>query len=77
MAPPLRRVETTGRPELVGLERSVQQHLDGLRGDIRDLDAGSVAYTPSNPADWVSPAPTTAQEALDRLAASAGAHPVP
>jgi hypothetical protein len=31
--------------------------------------ANGIGYVPSTPANWVSPAPTTVQEALDRLAA--------
>lgn len=31
---------------------------------------GTINYTPTTPTDWVSPAPTTTQEALDRLAAA-------
>jgi hypothetical protein len=30
-------------------------------------DSGG-AYTPADPSQWAAPAPTTAQEALDRLA---------
>jgi hypothetical protein len=36
-----------------------------------------VAYTPTTPADWVAPAPTTITNAIDRLAAAGGVHPVP
>lgn len=32
--------------------------------------AVAVKYTPTTPADWAAPAPTTVQEALDRLAAA-------
>ncbi len=39
---------------------------------IRVNDAFGVAYTPSNPSDWIAPAPTTVQEALDRIAAQIG-----
>ncbi len=31
-------------------------------------DANGLAYTPNNPVNWVSPQPTTVQEALDRMA---------
>jgi Collagen triple helix repeat (20 copies) len=36
---------------------------------IRVDDAFGLAYTPSNPANWIAPPPTTVQEALDRIAA--------
>jgi len=36
---------------------------------IRVDDAFGLAYTPTNPLDWVAPPPTTVQEALDRIAA--------
>lgn len=39
-------------------------------------DAFGLAYSPTYPADWVAPAPTTVQEALDRLAAAQGG-PIP
>jgi hypothetical protein len=43
--------------------------------------AGGTSYTPGAPGDWASPAPTTVQSALDRLAAIArtlnGGTPVP
>lgn len=68
MAPPLRRLETTGRPELTGLERSVQEQLDGVRADMQ-------AYTPGVPGNWATRAPTTVAEALDRIAAALG--PIP
>jgi hypothetical protein len=38
-------------------------------------DAFGLAYTPGDASDWAAPAPTTLQEAIDRLAAQAG--PVP
>lgn len=36
---------------------------------IRVDDAFGLAYTPTNPGDWIAPPPTTVQEALDRIAA--------
>ena len=36
---------------------------------VRVNDAFGSAYTPTNPADWTAPPPTTVQEALDRIAA--------
>jgi hypothetical protein len=62
---------------MTGLERSVQTHLDGLRGDMTRLSASDIAYTPGDSTDWVSPAPTTLAQALDRLAAAGGVTPVP
>lgn len=43
-----------------------------IGGDILDSNGVSVlnVYTPSTPADWTSPAPTTISEAIDRLAAA-------
>lgn len=35
---------------------------------IIDGTEGNILYTPSSPADWSAPAPTTVQAALDRLA---------
>ncbi|MCH1627609.1 hypothetical protein MJG50_19925 [Fredinandcohnia sp. SECRCQ15] len=35
-------------------------------------DAFGLAYIPTNFSDWNVPAPTTVQEALDRIAASIG-----
>lgn len=70
MAPPLRRLATTGRAEHVELEGNMQRHLDGVRADMQ-------TYTPGNAAHWVAPAPTTIAQALDRLAAAGGVTPVP
>ena len=56
---------------------NVQRGFDGLFEDLSSLSAEDVAYTPGNSADWVSPAPTTVQQALDRLAAAGGVTPVP
>jgi hypothetical protein len=42
---------------------------------VRVNDASGEAYTPGNPGNWVAPAPTTVQEALDRIAAQIG--PIP
>lgn len=53
---------------MVGLERSVQQHLDGIRADMQ-------SYTPRDASAWTAPAPTTVAEALDRIAAALG--PIP
>jgi hypothetical protein len=39
--------------------------------------AASTGYTPTTPANWVPPLPTTVGEALDRLAAAGGVTPVP
>ena len=33
-------------------------------------DSGTTSYTPGTPGDWVAPAPTNAQDAMDRLAAA-------
>jgi hypothetical protein len=39
---------------------------------------GAGSYTPGAPGNWVGPAPTTLQQALDRIAANVGnAHPIP
>lgn len=67
---------TTGRPELVGLEGNVRRLGDQLHGQLLALDADDIAFSAA-PADWVAPVPTTLGEAVRRLAAAAGAHPVP
>jgi hypothetical protein len=36
---------------------------------VRVDDAFGLAYTPTNPGNWIAPPPTTVQEALDRIAA--------
>ena len=63
-------IEKSGRPELQTLEAAI----DRL---FASLDASSIPYTPAQRGDWVSPPPTTIQEALDRLAAAGGTTPVP
>lgn len=72
-----RRISPSGRPEHVQLEDNVQSITDALHNDIRNLSAADIAYTPANPSDWVSPAPTTVAQAFDRLAAAGGVTPVP
>jgi hypothetical protein len=40
--------------------------------------ANGLGYVPGVPGNWVGPAPTTVQQALDRIAANVGnAHPIP
>lgn len=68
---------TTGRPELEQLEANVRRALDQGHGQLGALDATDIAYAPGTPSNWVSPAPTTVQQALDRLAAAGGTVPVP
>jgi hypothetical protein len=50
---------------------SLQRTFDGVRADIDALAATAIAYTPGDATDWVAPAPTTVQQALDRLAEEA------
>lgn len=73
------KIESTGIPAPVLGQH--QRALNEVAADLDDLearlDASEIAYTPANSADWVSPAPTTVQAALDRLAAAGGVTPVP
>lgn len=76
------RLESTGIPPAqVGQHQrafdGVAADMDDLDGRITALDASQVAYTPADSADWVSPAPTTVADAIDRLAAAGGVTPVP
>lgn len=68
---------TTGRPELSALEGAVRDMGVDLHRQMTSLDASEISYSPGDAADWVSPAPTTLAEALDRLAAAGGVTPVP
>ena len=55
----------------------------GFTGAFSSLNvdtAAGVSYTPATPGNWASPAPTTAQNAIDRIAAVVsgnGATPIP
>jgi len=69
-------LSSTGNPDHVGLETNVRRALDQARGQMDGLSAADIAYS-ATPADWVSPPPTNLQQAVTRLAASAGVHPVP
>jgi hypothetical protein len=43
-------------------------------------DSGTTSYAPGTPGDWAAPAPTNAQDALDRMAAAVAvllAGPIP
>ena len=68
-------VEST--PGQEAMTQRIQRTFDGLHQDVSGLSASDIAYTPSNSSNWVSPAPTTLQQALDRLAAAGGTTPVP
>lgn len=68
---------STGRPELQALEGSARNTATQLYQHITTLDATEIAYTPGSSTAWVSPAPRTVAEALDRLAAAGGVTPVP
>jgi len=74
---PLPVLTTTGRPELSALEGSVRDMGTDLHRQMGELSAEDISYTPGDASDWVSPAPTTLAEALDRLAAAGGVTPVP
>lgn len=67
----------TGNPDHSTLEGNIRRSFDQVTAGVNGLAATGISYVPGNPSDWVSPAPTTVQQALDRLAAAAGAHPVP
>lgn len=43
----------------------VERGLANVRADLR---ATKIAYTPGDSTNWASPAPTTVQQALDRIA---------
>lgn len=63
-------IETTGKPEFEGLERSVQRLVDQMYGDARDLESAAAdasAYSGSG-SPWAPPRPATTQEAIARLA---------
>lgn len=77
---PVRLPTVEHTPGQEAMTNKIQRSLSGMRQDINDnlssLTAADIQFTP-NPADWVAPAPTNLQDAIRRLAASAGAHPVP
>ena len=56
--------------------REVQRALDGMRTDVSRLTAEDIAFE-ATPADWVAPVPTNLHQAITRLAAAGGTHPVP
>ena len=56
---------------------NVARDFGSLSERIDGLSAADIAYTPGDSSDWVAPAPTTLQQALDRLAAAGGVTPVP
>ena len=76
----LPHLTSTGDPGMVPMETATRRALDQMHaqfgGELDALTAASIPFA-ANAADWVAPAPTTVQEALRRLAAAAGAHPVP
>lgn len=61
---------STGRSEHVDLERNVRNALDQMRSQYLAMAASDVSYTPTTPSNWSGTAPTTVQQALDRLAAA-------
>lgn len=73
------KLESTGIPPAQAGQH--QRAFVEVAKDIDDLearlDAHEISYTPADSADWVSPAPTTIGDALDRLAAAGGVTPVP
>lgn len=70
MAP--RRVKLEAPPGLTPEAQSQwsaqQRAFDQVHADVSSLAAGDVAYTPGDSSKWASPAPTTTQQALDRMA---------
>lgn len=61
-----------------GAAISAQADYTGTLTLIFEQNAASAAYTPGDPTKWVGPAPTTVQQALDRIAANTtNAHPIP
>lgn len=63
-----RALERTGGA-METAENNIERALSRMRSDL-DGNAQPRAYTPGDATDWASPAPTTIQEALDRLAAA-------
>lgn len=64
-------LERGGRPEYEDADSRTQRALDGINGDLREVEAmatDATRYSASG-ADWVAPAPTTTQEAITRIAA--------
>lgn len=57
-----------GSAQLGALQGDIERGLTSIRGDLDGLQASGVAYTPARPADWAGTAPTTQQEATDRIA---------
>ncbi len=48
------------------LQGDIDRALSRIRGDLSSLNGEGVAYTPADPDLW-DPAPSTVQEALDRI----------
>ena len=69
-------LEQTGDPSHTQLHGNIQRTFDRLTSSVNAVTAASIPFS-ANAADWVAPAPTNVQDALRRLAAAAGAHPVP
>lgn len=69
-----------GPPELSALQDRLGPLLERISGDTESAassteEAGTAdgtSYTPAVAADWTGTAPTTVQEALDRIAAALG-----
>ncbi len=72
-------LERSGRPELAPVEDAVQRLFDQQGLDAQDIDAAADGYS-ATASDWASPAPTTKNEAITRLAAAVAgllAGPIP
>lgn len=71
---------SSGDPKLSQFEGAVRdmgtQIHQQFGAELDGLDASRIPFT-ATAADWVAPPPTTVAQALARLAAAAGAHPVP
>jgi len=61
---------STGNPDHVQLETAVRRALDQARRQTIDAATDAESYQAGSPTDWASPAPTTQDAALNRLAAA-------
>lgn len=70
---------TSGEEAAIRAHGSTSRVFGSIERDVAALEARTARDIPfeADPADWVAPVPTTVHDALRRLAASAGVHPVP
>jgi hypothetical protein len=74
--PPIRKPIIEQTPGQEAMTSRLQRTLNNVHQDVSNITASDIPFE-ATAADWVSPAPTNLQDAISRLAASAGAHPVP